>query len=566
MTFDVSDARAVRLLDAAIQHLPSAFALVEAPSGRVLLRNEQTTRIFRVTSTPGKGIAGYSAFTGYHGDGRRYEPEEWPLARSLLTGEVVSGEIAEIVRGDGTRGYIRMTSAPVRDGEGTIVAALVTFDDVTEAETSERQQRMLAAATALLTESLDAHDALPRFARLAVPSVADCCVVHTIADGRIEIAAIEHSNSSKGAAHPDRVRWQEIATHPDSSIHRVLHGAPAEVISEVSTEVIGADGHGAYLAQLGCRSMLIAPIAGRTAVIGSLTFVMGESARRYGARDLGFAEDLGRRAALAIENARLFEHAQALLEREQAARAETEDALRTRDDFLAAASHELRNPLNALQLQLGGLRRIAQRDPALLASPTMVGRLDKTEHQIGRLVRLVDTLLDVSRIKSGRLDLEYDELDLVNVVQEAIQQLEPVADGIPLRLESPPRLTGIWDAVRLEQVVSNLLSNAVKYGDGKPVRIRIESQPATVRIEVQDEGAGIPGDMLSRIFTRFERLTPDRRRGGFGLGLWISRQIVTAMGGRIDVRSELGKGSTFSVELPYRPPAAGYGENVNAAS
>ncbi len=254
-----------------------------------------------------------------------------------------------------------------------------------------------------------------------------------------------------------------------------------------------------------------------------------------------------------------------LLQREQAARNETESALKTRDDFLAAASHELRNPLNALMLQLGGLRRAAQRDPAALATPAMTGRLDRSEEQITRLVRLVDTLLDVSRIKSGRLDIEYADVDLAAVAKAVVQQLEPIADGVPVRLEAPQALVGRWDPLRVEQVLINLLSNALKYGDGKPVDVVIALEGDCARIAVTDRGIGIPSDMVQRLFARFERLTPDHRRGGFGLGLWITRQIVTAFGGTIDVRSDLGRGSTFSVSLPRQPRACDAQANDHAA-
>lgn len=183
-----------------------------------------------------------------------------------------------------------------------------------------------------------------------------------------------------------------------------------------------------------------------------------------------------------------------------------------------------------------------------------------------RLVRLVDTLLDVSRIKSGRLDIEYAEVDLVAVAKSVVQQLEPIADGVPVRLQAPATLVGRWDPLRVEQVVSNLLSNALKYGDGKPVDVDISLDGDCAHINVTDGGIGIPSDMVQRLFARFERLTPDHRRGGFGLGLWITRQIVTAFGGTIDVRSELGKGSTFSVALPRQPRACDAQANDHASS
>ena len=1047
---DITDTRALRLLEGAVHHLPTAVALVEAPTGRLLLRNAQATEIFRVESTPLTGIAGYSRFTGFHADGREYQAQEWPLSRSILTGEIIVGEVARIRRGDGTHGFIRMTSAPVRDGSGTIIAGLVTFDDITEQATAEQQQHFLASAAALLGESLDAAAVLQKLARLAVPVVADWCVIHTVGAGGIELVALEHADAGLRAAAREMARRYPVVSDRDSAVQRVLAEGRSELHAQITDEELRAaaidEEHLAYLRTVGCRSLIVVPIAGRSGVNGSITFVTADSGRSYSERDLAFAEDLAKRAGLALENARLYEqeraarhaaeraaerlsrlhaftaalaaaaspnevttalvtegrtaigadvgfvwllderretfelsasdgtaagegglarfsiqesiplvdavrtgrpvliesaeaadryeriaqnnvrfatlvaiplvfgdralggfsfsfrrprrfdhddiaflvglggqtsqaidrarlfqaeqdaraeaqtlhrvgtavastldlkailqavtdettaitgaefgaffyngitqdgeafllytlsgapaeafatfpapratalfgptfrgegtirlddvradsrygksaphhgmppghlpvcsylavpvrlrsgevigglffgHSQAarftarhehlveaiaaqasigidnarlfdqaraaqlaqsrraeelrlaeerlrlavdganvglwnydftsdalfwdahirqqfgvgdddpmtvdgfynlvhgedreflktaftrategrevydveyrigsassprwirslakasyrpdgsayrmdgitlditdrkgaeteraaMLEREQAARSETEAALKTRDDFLAAASHELRNPLNALQLQLVGLRRAAQRDPLSLATPAMTSRLDRTEDQISRLVRLVDTLLDVSRIKSGRLDVEYADVDLVAVAKDVMQQLEPIADGVVIRVTSTERIVGKWDPLRIEQVLVNLLSNALKYGDGKPVDLAMTLDGDCARIAVTDRGIGISSDMQQRLFARFERLTPDHRRGGFGLGLWITRQIVNAFGGTIDVLSDIGKGSTFQVELPIEPHA-----------
>ncbi|HZR23779.1 MAG TPA: ATP-binding protein [Vicinamibacterales bacterium] len=603
---DISDTRALRLLEGAIHHLPTAVALVEAPTGRLLLRNQPATDIFRVESTPLASVSGYSRFIGFHDDGSQYTPEEWPLSRSIMHGEVVDGEIAEIQRGDNTRGFIRMTSAPLRDAQGAVIAGLVTFDDVTAEIEADRRARFLVQATEVLTTTLDRTDVLHRLARLAVPLIADACFV----------------DLNRGA------------NGGDTAVRRV--DLP------------------------GFRSAIVVPIIGRAGAIAALTFATAASGRTYDERDVAFVDDLARRVGLALDNARLLADARAAEERLRMAaegasvglwnfnvstgelywdatirrqfgvspdetmsydrfaslvhaedhariadaferavrdrqpydveyrigspdaptwiralahaqftpdgkahrmdgitidvtdRKQAADdlaaALATRDDFIAAASHELRNPLNALQLQLVGLRRAAQRDPGSLASSAMSARFERTEEQVVRLIRLVDTLLDVSRIKAGRLDLEYDAIDLVDVARQVVQQFE--STGASIRLSCPDAIVGRWDRMRLEQVLLNLISNAVKYGDGQPVDIQLSLADGQARIDVADRGVGIPREMIPRLFARFERLTPDRRRGGFGLGLWITRQIVNAFGGWIDVQSVVGQGSTFTVVLP----------------
>lgn len=715
---DITDTRASRLLEGAVHHLPTAVAPVEAPSGRLLLRNQKATDIFRVQPTVTEGVADYRAFVGFRPDGTRYQPEEWPLSRSILHGEVVSGEVVEILRGDGTRGFIRITSAPVRDASGAIIAGLVTFDDVTdEAGLVRDNARLFAAEREARAEAETLHRIGSTLAsKLELKAVLQAVTDETTVLTRAEFGAFFYN---------------AITDRGEAYLLYTLSGAPAEAFAKFpaprATALFGptfrgegvirlddvrqdprygknAPHHGMPPGHLPVRSYLAVPVRSRSGeVLGGLFFGHSEVGR-FTARHAYLVEAVAAQAAVAIDNARLFDQARAaeaaqarraeelqvteerlrlaveganvglwnyeitsgrlfldarireqfgldadgavtlqefyalvhpddrhgleaafvravehresydveyrigpsgsprwvrslaraayladgtayridgitlditdrkrteedrahLLQRERDARSETESALKTRDDFLAAASHELRNPLNALQLQLGGLRRIARRDPAALATPAVAGRLDKTEEQITRLVRLVDTLLDVSRIKSGRLNLEYADIDLVAVARDVVRQIEPIAGRTAIRLTAPDTITGRWDSLRVEQVLTNLLSNALKYGDGKPVDLTLAADDRTARIEVTDEGIGIPADMISRLFARFERLTPDHRRGGFGLGLWITRQVVNAFGGRIDVRSELGKGSTFCVELPRRPSASGEREGSDA--
>jgi signal transduction histidine kinase len=177
---------------------------------------------------------------------------------------------------------------------------------------------------------------------------------------------------------------------------------------------------------------------------------------------------------------------------------------------------------------------------------------------VRRLSQLMDELLDVSRISSGRFSLHVEPVDLGALVRETAARFEPevLRLGGRLEVEAPERVEGRWDRQRLEQVVTNLLSNALKYGDGKPVQVRVAKVGTSARLVVRDEGIGIARDALRRIFGKFERAVSERHYGGLGLGLYITRQIVDALGGTIQVESEQGQGATFIVELPLSPPAA----------
>ena len=231
---------------------------------------------------------------------------------------------------------------------------------------------------------------------------------------------------------------------------------------------------------------------------------------------------------------------------------ELRKAVRDRDDFLSIASHELRTPLTTLNLEIQSLKR------ALDKKPARNERLERSaavaENQINRLITLVEELLDVSRLASGRLQVEPTEFDLAELVRDVATRLKPAIDaaGCALRLETRARTVGSWDRLRVEQVVANLLSNAVKYGSGAPVEMSVTREMECACLRVRDHGIGIAAEDQGRIFQRFERAVPMSHYSGFGLGLWIAREIVAAHGGHIDVASELGRGATFTVRLPLR--------------
>jgi signal transduction histidine kinase len=225
-----------------------------------------------------------------------------------------------------------------------------------------------------------------------------------------------------------------------------------------------------------------------------------------------------------------------------------DEALRVRDEFIATAGHELKTPLAALLLHVQSLQRAA-RDGA---PENLAERLEKIARGGQRLERLINQLLDVSRITAGRLRLDPSAVNLGDLLQGIVTQLTSGAAEITgsVALTVKDHVDGHWDRTRLDQVFSNLVRNAIKYGGGKPVEVILETDGGWAVTRVIDRGIGIDADHQRRLFARFERLPATREYGGFGLGLWVARQLVEASGGTIEVESAPGVGSTFTVRLP----------------
>jgi PAS domain S-box-containing protein len=228
--------------------------------------------------------------------------------------------------------------------------------------------------------------------------------------------------------------------------------------------------------------------------------------------------------------------------------------VRERDEFLSIASHELRTPVTALQLQLQLLQRAAERSKQAMP-PSLAAKMTALDRQTRRIALLVNELLDVSRMRLGRLELKLEELDLAEVARDTVAHLAEEAERSGCTLtavaEKPER--GIWDRLRLEQVLTNLISNALKFGSRNPILVSVGGDSATARVSVRDRGIGIAAEDQLRVFHRFERAVPTAHFGGLGLGLYIARQIVEAHGGSIRLESKAGEGTTFTVDLPRAP-------------
>ncbi len=248
---------------------------------------------------------------------------------------------------------------------------------------------------------------------------------------------------------------------------------------------------------------------------------------------------------------------------------EQKEAIRSRDVFLSIASHELRTPLTPLSLSIQSLGLLAERaaEGGTVPAAKVGERVARATRQVEHLERLVGVLLDVSRLGEGRLVLEREEVDLTALASEVVERLRPevekgggtllfTPDGAFAAPHAPLPVVGRWNRVRLDQVLTNLVANAMKYGRGEPVEVGLSSDGVTARLVVRDQGIGVAPEDHDRIFQRFERAVSADHYGGFGLGLWISRQVVEALGGSIRVQSAAGEGAKFTVSLPLRGEAS----------
>ncbi|WP_375769764.1 ATP-binding protein [Archangium gephyra] len=406
---------------------------------------------------------------------------------------------------------------------------------------AERDRDLLARAGEVLAGSLDLQETLEHVARLPVPELADWCAVYYSEDGRhLKVAALAHEDPEKVEQGFEMDRRYPLAPDAPTGPARVFRTGEPQLLTDVPPARLEAlarsPEHLRGMLSLGLRSVMHVPLVGRMGSLGVVTLGTIGSRPRFHPRDMPVAQELVRRAALTLENARLYR--------------ESQEAIRLRDEFLAVAAHELRTPLTTLGLQLGTLVQRARRE----SSADLVERLEKGVRQVRRLGTLVEMLLDVSRLSTGELPLALEGVDLGELVGEVLERFEAEsrAMGCALRLEVAPGLVGQWDRMRVEQVVSGLVSNALKFGARQPVEVRVTSEDGTARVVVEDRGIGIPEEQLERIFERFGRAVSSRSYGGLGLGLYLARRAAEAHGGRVWAEQRAGGGARFTLELPLR--------------
>lgn len=418
------------------------------------------------------------------------DPDEFMRGVHSLCGQP-RAESLDLVRFKDGR-VIERYSRPQRIGD-EIIGRVWSFRDVTDRENAAQRLRLLAEASRLLT-TLDIETALDAVAHLVVVSFAEACVIGVILDG-------EQRKIASASRHPERAR--STPAFPVADSRTIIH--------EVSGKVEA-----------------IAPLLSLNATIGAIA-VTALPGRNLTSREIEVIEELARRCATAVESERLARH-----------RAEEVHA---REEFLSVAAHEFRSPLTVISLAAAALSAGLGNQEHLIR---------EIERESAHLAVLVQELLDAAKLRAGKLRLALETVDLAAVTRAVIREHDYALarSGSKVTFDGPPSLLGRWDRARIHQAVSNLLSNAIKFGDGRPIEIAVSATEQHATLTVSDRGIGIPHGEQATLFEPFARATPARRYGGLGLGLFIVQRIVESLGGRLEVRSEVGQGSTFTVTLP----------------
>jgi signal transduction histidine kinase len=420
-------------------------------------------------------------------------------------------------------------------GIAQTVAAALEAQACSAAEASRRMTAFLDQSSLGLGKARDVGAVARQALAMAVPELADGAMLDALEEGRLVRIGLAQRTERGQALLEEMTRRHPPQAYGPHPIARVLRLRQSVLVPDLSRAraLIAAmsPGEQELIEALGVRSAMAIPLVTGERVVGVMQFHATD--RQFDQEDLRFVEDFVERVTIALENARLHEKAEA--------------AIRARDEFIALAAHELHGPLTSLQLSAESFAA------SLVDAPDASAKMSNTiVRQTLRLGRLVDHMLDASRIMTQRLTLTLTQVNLSNLVQE-------IASGFTERCERAgsvltsyiaPGVVGHWDGDRLAQVVSNLLDNALKFGSGKPIQVSLRAEGDQAVLEVRDEGIGVAPEHTATLFDPFVRAVSPRSFGGLGLGLFMCKAIVDAHGGSIDIASQPGEGSAFTVRLP----------------
>lgn len=420
---------------------------------------------------------------------------------------------------------------------------LGTAADIEDRKKSEDIQRFLSLAGEILVSSLDSNYILESISKLSVPALADWCSFDIINDEEDLKNVITYHREPLKIGHA-KAMHSLYTSHPNSEedILKVLASGKANFYREAGKKILTdttlSPQDYEYARELSETTIIIIPLIAHGHTLGSLTFANFGVGKNYTNNDLELGQELGRRVALALENAKLYLFSQRAIE--------------VRNDFLSIASHELNTPITSVKLHLQMVNRtLTNKKDELFPLERFKKSIDTSVKQVDRLIHLVQVLLDVSRIQSGQFNFVFDRVNVSDMVTEVIDRHKELLQSYScnLTVKNLDNISVIWDKTRMEQVITNLINNAVKYAPGK-IEVSVLEDMNNVKISVKDYGVGIPADKIHRIFDRFERGNSPESVSGLGLGLYIVKQIIEGHHGKIEIESKINQGSCFAVIIP----------------
>jgi signal transduction histidine kinase/PAS domain-containing protein len=535
------------VLESVVKQMPAGVLLADVPSGRIIMTNAQVTTIWRKTLRHASRVADYAVWGGLRPDGQPLVAEEWPLARSVIHGEVVRSEEIEIERGDGTRGVIRMSSAPVLDSADRQLAAVAIVHDVTGEREGAARLAFLEEATEALNRSLELESTLRSLARVAVGRYADWCMIYRHErEGVIHRVVADHRDP-EAAAEVRRLSRGSISAASDHPVATVIRERSPILVEDFAApaiqDALAVDPELVRLVQaLEPTAAMILPLAARNEILGALAVV--RSGGHFVEADMEMMSELARRAGLAIDNALLYEQARA--------------ADQAKANFLAVMSHEFRTPLSAIL----GYADILTAEVHGDLNPKQERHLERVKASVRHLSHLVDEILSFASMEAGKERIHLGRVEAVALATDVVGIMEPIAEaaGLELRASLPEGPLAVrTDASKLRQILINLLSNALKYTPAGAVVVELQPQDDRLLCSVTDTGPGIAPEHREHVFEPFWQVDrgDGRRITGTGLGLAVARQLARLMGGDIRLDSELGSGSRFTLELPLDAAVAG---------
>lgn len=548
--------------------------IVQRPDGRLLYANEAAARLLGFPSAAALLAAPVPELLAHvevrDEAGRPLPGEHLPGLRALGGERVPPVQLRFRLAGAAEERWWAAAATPVLDERGQVRFAVSFFHDITPQKQAERRLAFLVEAGAHVPASLDEEETLRSVTRLAVQTLADLAIVFLVDEQqRVRRTAVAHRQPARQALAEALERLPPFQPAEESPVWQTLRDGVPRLVRAYSDEFVARLAQNAehlrLLRELGLTSGLCVPLVARGHTLGALSLFTTESTMRFTESDLAVAEEIGRRAALAVDNARLYAA-------ERRARAEAQAAVRARDEFLSIASHELRNPTAGLKLTAQMLLRWLERGQlgATSAEPGQPGeaRLARALRNLGlaadRLAVLLEDLLDVTRLHSGQLQLRRRRSDLAGLIRAAVahQRRSSPERTIHVELACDPCLLEV-DPDRVQQVLEHLLSNAVKFSPGGgTIWVSLSREAEGVLLRVRDEGIGLPPGAAEAIFRPFGRAANARELNvpGMGLGLYICEQIVRSHGGRLWAESPgQDKGAILSLWLPALPEQTGHG-------